>query len=261
MMFWTLLRKVGSFSRVKPFDLVRGVSIIKRSYGTVHRTECALFGNTRVLNASKFSPNPTKFHRRHLFGILNAIFNRVDYGRISEVGPDRAAAEWLLRCGAHVKFKDFNKWNVDYNVLPTGPPRKYKIEAVDATDSSIMHIGFPHFKDLDCLRSLKLHHCTYLTDECMSALHYLKDTLEDLQVSSCGDISDKGLIALHQLKKLKTLFLCDLPAVKDMDVTIDTLRMALPQCEITYLSLEGLKDLKKLKDLKEINVDDFKGLK
>lgn len=30
--------------------------------------------------------------------------NRVDRSRIEEVGPDRACAEWLLRCGAGVKW-------------------------------------------------------------------------------------------------------------------------------------------------------------
>ncbi|XP_077863081.1 ATP synthase subunit s, mitochondrial-like isoform X2 [Saccoglossus kowalevskii] len=207
---------------------------------------------TTVFASKSHVPVSNHIQRRNLFGILNAIFNRVDYGRISDVGPDRAAAEWLLRCGAHVKFKDFQKWNEDYNMLPTGPIKKHKIEAVDATDSSIMHIGFPHFEGLEHLRSLKLHHCTYLTDECLASLHYLKDTLEDLQVTSCGDVSDQGLLSLQQLQKLQTLFLCDLPAVKDIESTMNSLRMAIPQCEISYLSLEGLKDLKKLKDVKDI---------
>ncbi|XP_078000926.1 ATP synthase subunit s, mitochondrial-like [Glandiceps talaboti] len=232
----------------------------------VHRSLATLtsyISPSRILNQVSHIRSPYYYYRqdRYLFGMLNAIFNRVDYGRISEAGPDRAAAEWLLRCGAHVKFVDYGRWNTDYNALPVGPPRKYKIEAVDASDSSIMHIGFPHFKDLKHLRSLKLHHCTYLTDECLQALHYLQDTLEDLQVTSCGNISDKGLISLHQLKKLKTLFLCDLPAVKEIHPTMETLRSALPHCEVTYLSLEGLKDLKKLKDVKEIDPNDFKDIK
>lgn len=46
--------------------------------------------------------------------------------------------------------------------------------------------------------------------------------------------------------KLQTLFLCDLPAVKDMDKVLGILGGELPSCEIRYLSLEGLKDLKSL---------------
>lgn len=70
--------------------------------------------------------------------------NRVDYERIKDVGPNRAASEWLLRCGATVRYHGQEKWQKDYNHLPTGPLDKYKIQAIDATDSCIMHIGFDH---------------------------------------------------------------------------------------------------------------------
>nr|XP_054758769.1 ATP synthase subunit s, mitochondrial-like [Lytechinus pictus] len=183
---------------------------------------------------------------RPLWGMLNAVFNQVDRSRIKEVGPDRAAAEWLLRCGASVRFKNFERWTVDYNLLPTGGRDKLKIVEVDATDSSIMHIGFEHFEGIKHLRYLKLHHCTYLQDICVSKLVLLKDSLEELQISSCGDVTDKGLATLNHLHKLEKLFLCDLPAVKDMEGIIKILGSALPNCEIRYLSLEGLKDLKRL---------------
>lgn len=69
---------------------------------------------------------------------------RVDYERIKAVGPDRAAAEWLLRCGAKVRFQGFERWQHDYNALPTGPLGRYKIQAIDATESCIMYRGFDH---------------------------------------------------------------------------------------------------------------------
>lgn len=71
-------------------------------------------------------------------------FLRVDYERIKAVGPDRAAAEWLLRCGAKVKFQGLERWHHDYNGLPTGPLGRYKIQGIDATDSCIMYRGFDH---------------------------------------------------------------------------------------------------------------------
>ncbi|CAG0919416.1 unnamed protein product [Notodromas monacha] len=40
------------------------------------------------------------FPARPVFGWLNTVFNKVDEERVKEVGPDLAAAEWLLRCGA-----------------------------------------------------------------------------------------------------------------------------------------------------------------
>lgn len=69
---------------------------------------------------------------------------RVDHERIRAVGPDRAASEWLLRCGALVRYQGSPKWQQDYNGLPTGPLGKYKIEAINATDSCIMYRGFDY---------------------------------------------------------------------------------------------------------------------
>lgn len=74
---------------------------------------------------------------------------RVDYERIKAVGPDRAASEWLLRCGALVRYQGFQKWQQDYNGLPTGPLGKYKIEAINATDSCIMYRGFDYLGNVD----------------------------------------------------------------------------------------------------------------
>ena len=68
----------------------------------------------------------------------------MDHDRIRDVGPDRAASEWLLRCGAMVRYHGQERWQKDYNHLPTGPLDKYKIQAIDATDSCIMSIGFDH---------------------------------------------------------------------------------------------------------------------
>ena len=75
---------------------------------------------------------------------------RVDYERIKSIGPDRAAAEWLLRCGAKVRFQGFDRWHHDYNGLPTGPLDRYKIQAIDATESCIMHRGFDHLGQWRC---------------------------------------------------------------------------------------------------------------
>ncbi|XP_072031720.1 ATP synthase subunit s, mitochondrial-like [Amphiura filiformis] len=185
---------------------------------------------------------------RSLWGMLNAVFNKVDESRIKEVGPDRACAEWLLRCGAAVKYKGFDKWNDDYNLLPSGAKGRFLIEEVDATESCIMHIGFPHFAGCNHIRTMKLNHCIYLDDGSLLQLDHLKDSLTRLQVSSCGDVSDKGLASLNKLQNLTNLFLFDLPAVKDIDSVIQSLHKDLPQCDIKYLSEKELEEIKLGKD-------------
>ncbi|XP_034713513.1 ATP synthase subunit s, mitochondrial [Etheostoma cragini] len=174
--------------------------------------------------------------RRHFWGWLNAVFNKVDYERIKAVGPDRAAAEWLLRCGAKVRFQGFDRWQHDYNGLPTGPLGRYKIQAIDATESCIMYRGFDHLDGLKHVEEIKLNKCIYIEDTCLerlSSVENLQESLKTMEVVSCGNVTDKGIIALHRLRNMENLFLSDLPGIKDKQTTVDRLQTALPRLDIT----------------------------
>ncbi|XP_073339832.1 ATP synthase subunit s, mitochondrial [Pagrus major] len=173
--------------------------------------------------------------RRHFWGWLNAVFNKVDYERIKAVGPDRAAAEWLLRCGAKARFQGFERWHQDYNGLPTGPLGRYKIQAIDATESCIMYRGFDHLDGLKHLEEIKFNKCIYIEDACLerlSSIENLQESLYMMEVVSCGNVTDKGLIALHRLRNLEYLFLSDLPGITDKQKTVERLQKALPRLEV-----------------------------
>ncbi|XP_055957208.1 ATP synthase subunit s, mitochondrial [Patella vulgata] len=172
---------------------------------------------------------------RNLWGWLNAIFNRVDNDRRKQVGPDRACAEWLLRCGASVKWQNFNHWVKDYNTLPGSNFKNYQIEEIDASDSAVMAVGFPHLEGLKHVKRITLHNCGYLDDSALSYLPCVKDSLIYLQLSSCGDISNQGLQPIQQLKNLKRLKMFDLPEVRNMPAVIDDLQKKLPECTIEYI--------------------------
>nr|XP_032820835.1 ATP synthase subunit s, mitochondrial isoform X2 [Petromyzon marinus] len=174
--------------------------------------------------------------RRHLWAWLNAVFNKVDHERILEAGPDRAASEWLLRCGAHVRYRDSDRWQQDYNGLPTGTRDRYRIEAINATDSCIMETGFDYLDGLQHVQQIHLERCVYIGDstlERLSRTDSLVASLHDLRVVSCGNVSDLGVISLQGLRNLQTLLLRDLPAVKNKDSTLETLQKSLPACVIT----------------------------
>uniref|UniRef100_A0A8C5A2J0 Distal membrane arm assembly component 2 like n=1 Tax=Gadus morhua TaxID=8049 RepID=A0A8C5A2J0_GADMO len=199
---------------------------------------CFQFRNMRLLSAALRNSVWTRGGgtTRHFWGWINAVFNRVDYERIKAIGPDRAAAEWLLRCGAKVRFLGFERWHHDYNALPTGPLDRYKIQGIDATESCIMYRGFDHLDGLQHLEEVKLIRCVYIEDGCLerlSSTEVLQSTLSSLEVVSCGNVSDKGLIALHKLGNLQRLVLSDLPGVKDRDQTLERLKTALPKLDIT----------------------------
>ncbi|XP_078090081.1 ATP synthase subunit s, mitochondrial [Mustelus asterias] len=173
--------------------------------------------------------------RRSFWGWLNAVFNNVDYDRIKTVGPDRAASEWLLRCGASVRYKGLDKWQKDYNHLPTGPLEKFKIEGIDATESCIMHKGFDYLDHLEHVKEIKFQRCIYIEDVCLERLckiENLQKSLKGLEIISCGNVTDRGIISLHLLKNLEQLFLSDLPGMEEKEKTLQVLRKALPACEI-----------------------------
>ncbi|KAM8914157.1 ATP synthase subunit s, mitochondrial isoform 3-T3 [Spinachia spinachia] len=177
-----------------------------------------------------------EWSRRHFWGWLNAVFNKVDYERIKAVGPDRAAAEWLLRCGAKVRFQGFDRWQHDYNGLPTGVLGKYKIQAIDATESCIMYRGFDHLDGLEHVEEIKFNKSIYVEDTCLerlSSIGNLQESLNTMEVVSCGNVTDKGLVALHRLKNLEHLFLRDLPGIKDRQTTVDRLQTALPRLDLS----------------------------
>ena len=199
------------------------------------------FIGKRLLN-SPWGRNPTHsplsiniVSTRGFYAWLNSIFNRVDPNRIKEVGPDRACAEWLIRCGASVKWVNSQKFMKDYNSLPVGGGPMFKIEEVDATDAAIMEIGFPHFKNCAYLRKIKLKNCGYIEDASMRSIAYLlHEHLSWLEVIQCHNISDEGLLALHKMKALKVLHLENLSNVKNPQEVIASLSDCLPKCQISY---------------------------
>ncbi|XP_056401724.1 ATP synthase subunit s, mitochondrial [Hyla sarda] len=185
------------------------------------------------LHIKKQLPSPPGC--RHFWGWLNAVFNRVDYERIKEAGPDRAASEWLLRCGAKVRYKGFDKWQNDYNGLPTGTREQYKIQGIDATESCIMYRGFDYLDGLEHVEEIKLCKCMYIEDACLerlSKVENLQKSLKSLDIITCGNVSDKGVISLNTLSNLQHLFLSDLPAIKQREKTVELLQKAIPSLHI-----------------------------
>lgn len=157
---------------------------------------------------------------------------------MDEVGPDIACAEWLLRCGAQVRWKESDKWHKDYNTLPRDPLRN-KIEEIDATDSAVMNIGFLHLKGLEHLKKIRFHKCGYLDDDALRQLSYVKNTLKELAIVSCGNVTDRGIISLVDLVELKHLHLFDLPGVEDQDGCLRLLQKALPECNVVFPKVEN----------------------
>ena len=78
------------------------------------------------------------------------------------MGPDRAAAEWILRLGGSVKFGSYESWTTDYNRMPAEPRDRVRLEAIDASGVSITNNGLEHLGENMCNIGVLVHvHINY----------------------------------------------------------------------------------------------------
>ncbi|KAF6032978.1 ATP5S [Bugula neritina] len=134
---------------------------------------------------------------RKVYWILYAAGNKIDEDRIKQVGADRACAEWLLKCGAQVKFHSSSKFISDYNRLSATLGSNMKLAEVRAEEATIMSIGFPHFDGVKELKKLSFIRCTSFNDSCINQLvQYIGPTITKLEIIGCGSVTDKGVAAI-----------------------------------------------------------------
>lgn len=91
----------------------------------------------------------------------------VNQNRVKEVGSDCAAAEWLVRNGSSVRWRDSTQMQNDFGALPSQQFDRYQIEEIDARNSSIMDVGFQHLgksaalRSTSAIRNQPLHHLDF----------------------------------------------------------------------------------------------------
>jgi H+-transporting ATP synthase F0 complex subunit s len=193
---------------------------------------------------------------REFWAWINIMFNRVDKERqklgsyqkeqkknprlfliqISNysVGPDRCAAEWLLKNGSCVRYTQNPQiLHCNYNSLPPESVR-LTLKEIEATNAGIMHIGFDHLENCFELDRIVLKDCGYIDDLALEKLELRKESLKILEIEKCRDITDHGLMQLKKLENLKELKLVDLPYVKNPENCEKELKNALKNCKFEF---------------------------
>lgn len=187
----------------------------------------------KLLNS--ISPNYSSLFvlKRNLFHFLTLSFNQVDEERRKILGPDRVCAEWVLKNGGSIRWLGDSQFITDYNMLPPERTKKF-LEAIDATNSSISHHGFPHLKGCQNIKQLILRHCSYIEDMALEALEPLQSSLAYLVIEDCPNITLKGLSHILKQKRLKRLILKDFLYIdkNELDCFIEKTSVAIPSCEI-----------------------------
>lgn len=171
---------------------------------------------------------------RTFFGYFRIAFNNVDQDRLKQVGPDRLCSEWILKNGGAIRYMGPGRAQIsDYNSLGATEYRKSYIEDVNATDSSIMAIGFDHFKNCNHIKKITLNKCKHMENEALEKLIYCKDSLIDLSIEDCFNVLDSGLLTLKQLPNLQKLVISGVPYVKDIENVKRELIQSLPKCDLS----------------------------
>lgn len=109
-----------------------------------------------------------------------------------------------------------------------------KLWKVDGSQSSIMSLGFDHFKGCHFVEKVRLHRCQYMENDALEKLGYLKNSLKELEVTECHNVEKDGLLSLKQLQFLKILTIYGFTYITDEDFkTISyELKKHLPNCQI-----------------------------
>ncbi|CAJ0577063.1 unnamed protein product, partial [Mesorhabditis spiculigera] len=174
-------------------------------------------------------------------------FNYYDKERVKEVGPDRAAAEWIVRCGGSVKFDKMSDMFSDYNALvkrcaeldPRISGDQVRVTNIEAIDASVTGYGCRHFEGLNAILDVRFVRCKNLHD---FGLKYMSDAvgskLKYLEIDSCPRVTEDGLDHLKNCTGLKSLLIHNLPRVYGKPKIYQELRQALPKCEIHYPDYE-----------------------
>ncbi|KAL3120661.1 hypothetical protein niasHT_007953 [Heterodera trifolii] len=184
------------------------------------------------------------FKRRlgaHDFPFLRGFihgFNYYDVQRVKQIGAERAAAEWVVRCEGKVKFDHSPHIFSDYNALqrftseldPKRESDRVHLVAVDATDSCISGWGCRHFDGLSRLQNVRFVRCKSLTDNGLQMLadSSVSDTLLTLHIEKCPKVTNSGIRHLRKLKVLNSLTLQNLKNVWKPEKILDEIRPNLP---------------------------------
>ncbi|XP_064600360.1 distal membrane-arm assembly complex protein 2-like [Liolophura sinensis] len=193
--------------------------------------------------------SPKALHR----WIINQKWNelktehRYDEEKVKAMGCDIAAAHFVVKHGGAVKFLGRDRWHWKTEERKSYLPQRFveglTVEAIDASNTTMMYSSFDNLANLPSLVYLKLSDCQYIDDWCLSRFHMFADTLHFLDISGCPRVTERGLATLHHLENLKGLKISNMTGVDNKELVMILMEEMLPYCHITgidYVSREHL---------------------
>ncbi|KAL7636337.1 UNVERIFIED_CONTAM: hypothetical protein RMT77_013096 [Armadillidium vulgare] len=162
--------------------------------------------------------------------------------RVDLLGPDLAAAHFIVHREGKVRFKGHEEWtqrNEDFEYsLPKLYDVNYLVEEIDVSEMSIMYDGLQNMENLKFLKTFKACKCPNFNDWCMDRISYqFENTLEELDISHCPKITGKGLEVIAKFKKLKLLKLHGLEHIENAKLICLLIEECLPGIKIEGVTI------------------------
>uniref|UniRef100_H2Z6Z2 Uncharacterized protein n=1 Tax=Ciona savignyi TaxID=51511 RepID=H2Z6Z2_CIOSA len=131
-------------------------------------------------------------------------FNMYDEYVNTRHGAEWAACLLVLQLGGAVKLVTDDRWVDDADHFRTPKKKDCTIDAIDLRNSCVSYNGLRFLHRLGYVRYLNVADCPHFTNECMTRLHPLADTLEYLDVSGT-QISPESFSYLRVFPRLRWL--------------------------------------------------------
>lgn len=171
---------------------------------------------TLVQQPVEIDPHVLRFRHKVKRARILRLDQSYNNTALDKLGPDLLCAHFLVPRACKVKFENDDYWykteGNGYSLLPLENSNE-RIEAVDASNSSLMYEGFDYFRGLKCIRYLNLNNSYHVDDFCLEKISLHLPSLELLDLSNCESVTERGLATLHTLKNLKRLRLNNTPNV------------------------------------------------
>eukprot|EP00127_Corallochytrium_limacisporum_P001870 Clim_evm25s88 gene=Clim_evmTU25s88 len=160
------------------------------------RMPARIFQSGAVVHRTGALRRPCPVAQRSVYMWIEYIFNRVDYARIKEVGPDRACLEYILRQEGRFKVRGHPNWIDHERDVPVG---KVTLTDVDMSGRNCTSNGVRYFHGCDELANISFRRCPYFDD---AAVKNISDVyaLRTLDMGECPLITK---VCLEHLEKMQ----------------------------------------------------------
>ncbi|CAL7951379.1 unnamed protein product [Xylocopa violacea] len=176
-----------------------------------------------ILGTSDFSFSLKEWWAKKLDEMRRSV-EKDTYERYIRLGPDLAAAMFVIKIGGKVKFKGENEW-IDrtkkerISKFPKKFDPNYILDELDLNKYPLRYEHLHFIFNLYYLRSLSLKGCRTIDDWALDKLSAEFPMLEYLNISECKNVTEKGLGALYRMPNLKAIIVTNFQGTAAFDLT------------------------------------------